>query len=93
MNSIYILFALFVLLQVADAYTTIMSIKSGAKEANPVMSAVFKITGVPMGLALIKLALIALVYKFLMFYPLIVIDLIYLAVVANNVKVMKSVKK
>jgi hypothetical protein len=90
-----ILFALFVLLQCADFYTTYASIKSGkAHEVNPFLVWLFNKIGMETGLGLIKLIVIGVGLYMIQFdfafYFYIVANLVYMAVVYSNYKVLKG---
>jgi len=88
-----ILLAIFIALQYGDFYTTYTVIKSGkGSEGNPVLSWLFGKIGYPFGLVLVKGIMIAgAVY--LTNLPEVLlggIDLVYVWVVYNNIKVMKA---
>jgi hypothetical protein len=90
-----LLFALFVLLQCVDFYTTYTIIKTGkGHEANPILAKIFDKIGYPAGLALIKGGAIAFAFYLVQFsnayYILGIADVIYIYVIFNNIKVMKG---
>ncbi len=59
---IYVLFVLFVVLQVVDAAATIWGIRNGLKEANPVMRFLIGKFGLYVGQAVIRLPIIAMAF-------------------------------
>jgi uncharacterized SAM-binding protein YcdF (DUF218 family) len=81
-----IAFLLFILLQVADSWTTITGMNSGATEANPIMDKLFKKIGVVQGLVLAKSITVILfglfLYETWIMWAFVVL---YTGVVANNV--------
>ena len=81
-----IAFLLFIMLQVADVWTTITGINSGATEANPIMDKLFKKIGVVQGLVLAKSITVILfglfLYETWIMWAFVVL---YTGVVANNV--------
>ena len=88
----YILFVVFVLLQLADIWTTHQCLYRGiGHEANPIMAFVFKYIGVLPGLILTKIVVIG-VFSLVISVPLIVlvVDLGYLFVVYNNYKILRD---
>ena len=87
-----ILFALFVLLQCGDFFTTYTIIKSGkGHEANPVLAWVFGKIGYVQGLCIIKGIAIVLGFILLQYsYALAILDILYVWVVYNNYKVLKG---
>ena len=81
-----IAFLLFILLQVADTWTTITGMNMGAVEANPIMDKLFKKIGVVQGLILAKSITVILfglfLYETWIMWAFVVL---YTGVVANNV--------
>jgi hypothetical protein len=81
-----IAFLLFIMLQVADVWTTITGMNSGASEANPIMDKLFKKIGVVQGLVLAKSITVVLfglfLYETWIMWAFVVL---YTGVVANNV--------
>ena len=81
-----IAFLLFIMLQVADVWTTITGMNSGATEANPIMDKLFKKIGVVQGLVLAKCITVILfglfLYETWIMWAFVVL---YAGVVANNV--------
>ena len=94
---IYLLFILLCFLNLADAYTTYMSITTGVgKEGNPVMAWLFDKIGIIPGLALSKILLLGCLWP-LQYHPAgpYVIGLvccIYIAIVLNNLSVIVKLK-
>jgi hypothetical protein len=87
-----LLFALFVLLQCGDFYTTYTIIKTGkGYEANPLLAKIFNKIGYPTGLAIVKGLAIAIGFILLQYwYALAILDILYVWVIFNNIKVMKG---
>ena len=79
---------LFIALQLADYLTTLRGLRAGGREANPVMAALFRKVKPELGLALVKLAIVAVVGALVLFdaiyMELFVAVAIYAAIVANN---------
>jgi hypothetical protein len=88
----YILFSIFIILQVLDFWTTYYVIKSGkGHEANPVMQWLFDKIGIIGCFALAKsLAIIAM--WFVKDVPILIglIDTIYIYVVYQNYRILKE---
>jgi hypothetical protein len=87
----YILFALFVILQFLDFWTTYNVIKSGkGHEGNPVMSWLFDKIGIIGGFALAK-SLVIIAMWFVKDIPILIglIDTIYIYVVYQNYCILK----
>ena len=96
-----IAFSIFVLLQVADVWTTsnVLEKKAGV-EANPIMANIMKLFGIKMGLTITKIALISFVvfltiytksYTHLLFALELVIPIgLYAHVFINNYAYMKK---
>jgi hypothetical protein len=87
-----LLFALFVLLQCVDFYTTYTIIKTGkGHEANPILAKIFDKIGYPAGLAIVKGMAIVVGFLLLQYwYALAILDILYVWVIFNNIKVMKG---
>ena len=87
-----LLFAFFALLQCGDFYTTYTIIKTGkGHEANPILAKIFDKIGYPTGLAIVKG--LAIVIGFLLlpyWYVLTGLNVLYIWVIYNNYKVLKS---
>jgi hypothetical protein len=85
-----ILFALFVLLQCIDLYTTYTIIKTGkGHEANPILAWVFDKIGYPTGLVVFKGLCIVIGFFLLPYwYALAILNALYLWVAYNNYKVL-----
>ena len=64
MTKTHLCLILFLLLQVADAYTTNYGIRNGLKEANPIMRFLIAKLGLYVGQAVIRLPIIAMVSYF-----------------------------
>ena len=87
-----LLFALFVLLQCGDFYTTYTIIKTGkGHEANPILAtlmAKFDMAGV---LAFFKVACILIAIMLTPYwYALAILDILYVWVIFNNLKVLRG---
>lgn len=95
----YILFVTFVLLQIADVWTTHYIISRGIGiEANPIMSFWIKKMGLVFGLLVPKVIVISLVVTFIPQgqYGYVAIGLLialYACVIGNNVKVLRKTNK
>jgi hypothetical protein len=87
-----LLFAIFALLQCVDFYTTYTIIKTGkGHEANPILAKIFDKIGYPAGLAIVKGLAIAVGFVLLQYwYALAILDILYVWVIFNNIKVMKG---
>jgi hypothetical protein len=87
-----LLFVLFALLQCVDFYTTYTIIKTGkGHEANPILAKIFDKIGYPAGLAIVKGLAIAIGFILLQYwYALAILDILYVWVIFNNIKVMKG---
>lgn len=97
---IYALYGLFVLLQIGDMASTVIALKNGGREANKFIAAMMQKIGVIPALGAVKVALIALVYLAIVVVPapwiyamLGAFNLLYIAVVFNNIKVVKTLSK
>lgn len=87
-----IAFAIFVVLQGLDAYTTIRILGAGGREMNPVMRWVFARLGVAAGLAAAKVLLVVVMFVLFPLIPVWVAWLIvlgYAAVVGWNATQMR----
>jgi uncharacterized SAM-binding protein YcdF (DUF218 family) len=81
-----IAFLLFIALQVADVWTTITGMNSGATEANPIMDKLFKKIGVVQGLVLAKSITVILFGLFLYeTWIMWAFVCLYIIIVGNNV--------
>jgi hypothetical protein len=84
--------AIFALLQVADVYTTMRILDKGGKELNPILNKLFaKYEPLPT-LASIKALAIGLMALADTFWLTVAFCVVYAAVVANNVRVLKGMK-
>jgi hypothetical protein len=86
------LFILFVMIQIADGWTTIQCIESGkGNEANPIVAWGIKKIGLKNALIIYKALAIAIGYL-LIDYPiaLVLLCLFYAYVVYNNYKILKG---
>ena len=89
---IWILFALFTILQVGDVITTVRALtQANANEANPILRAFMAAVGLIPALILTKIMLLAIVAGAVWFYPstwlwigLTVINVAYVSAVWNN---------
>jgi len=94
---IYILFALFVILQFLDFWTTYNVIKSGkGHEANPIMAWVFAKIGIIEGFAFIKTIMLIIVGYIVYTVPvnasifaLTIFNVLYAYVVYQNYRILK----
>ena len=87
-----ILFALFVLLQCMDFYTTYTIIKTGkGHEANPILATLMAKLDMAGVLAFFKLACILIGVALLQYwYALALLDSLYVWVIYNNLKVLRG---
>lgn len=96
-TTIYLLFGLLCILQVLDVYSTVMVIKNGGYEANPILKFLMNQFGVVPALVTVKVIFIFAVYLFLDYEYikelLIAINFVYALVVINNFKVLKRLTK
>lgn len=97
---IYALYGLFVLLQIGDMTSTVIALKNGGREANKVIASLMQKIGVIPALGAVKASLVVLVYLAIVVLPatwiyalLTASNLLYIAVVANNIKVVKTLSK
>ena len=89
---------IFILLQIADCFTTIYILKNGGREANPIMNWLFDKIGVWETLVVIKTGVVALLLVVTKLAPevsallaLVVCNVIYLGVVGwNSYQIYKS---
>ena len=90
MNTVFL--AVFVLLQIADVWTTHKALSMGKREANPFLAYLFtRFSPVPTMVVVKAVAVVALWYT--AFWPLTaVLCLLYLFVVDNNWRVIQSDK-
>lgn len=89
MTALLALFILFVVLQFADAATTLAVIKRGGKEKNPVMIYIMGKLGTNAALLATKAVAIGVIYAILPWMPLVVLGLLcawYTAIVAFNTR-------
>ncbi len=82
--------ALFLLLQVADAYATTYGIRNGLKEANPIMRWLIGRLGLYIGQAVIRLPIIAMVFYFALTggleeWAMILLVVPFAALLVNNI--------
>ena len=89
----YILFALFIILQIGDCWTTYQVLKlNKGTEANPVMAWLMSKLGVLQGLVIAKLVVIAL-FSFVVneLWPILLLfNIIYGYIVYSNYKILKG---
>ena len=85
------LLATFVLLQLADIYTTHRILKGGGVERNPLLCKLFDRFGVLPVLLVTKAVAVAAVIAALTDYPWVVggLDVFYAVVIANNLRILK----
>ena len=86
-----IAFLLFILLQVADSWTTLTALKMNGREMNPLLNYVFRMIGPVQGLILMK-SLSIIIIGLLVFDHWIVwvLNGIYTIVVLHNIKQIKG---
>ena len=87
--------ALLLALQIADILTTLRAIELGGREINPVMAWLMRRAGVPGALAVGKLFVLALAVGWLhdSLPALLVLDAVFAAIVANNVRVLRRMRR
>ena len=88
---------LFMLLQLADAYTTTYGIKNGLKEANPIMRFLIARLGLYVGQAAIRLPIIAMVCYFALTdgleeWAMIALVIFFAALLVNNIYWLRKAK-
>jgi hypothetical protein len=90
MNGVFL--AVFVLLQIADVWTTHKALSMGKREANPFLARLFEYFNPVKVMVLVKaVAVIALWYT--AYWPLTAaLCLLYLWVIDNNLKVIRGTK-
>ena len=90
MSELHVLFALFAALQVADAITTLVVLRHGGREANPLMRALMERTGVALALVTTKTLLLVAIWLWLMNFYLLTAGVVLYGVVvgwnASNAK-------
>lgn len=90
----YTWFALFVLVNVLDAVTTVKALSLGGREANPLMRLAMQMFGVVPAVALLKCAVFYAVFTHLgtiiLYMPLLV--MVYVGVVAWNLRQIARLK-
>jgi len=93
---IVVLFAVFVGLQVGDVLTTVRALDNGATEANKIVQWVMARIGVIPALIVVKVLAVGAMLAAVILAPelarfvLAALDLLYLAVVINNVRVIRG---
>lgn len=87
------LFLLLVVVNVADIVSTLIAIRLGASEGNPLLKPFVERLGVVPGLLALKIPLLVLTYFYAM-YPIVLgaLCLIFLGVVASNILVIRRIK-
>ena len=80
------LFIAFVILQLADIYTTKTILDDGGREVNPVMAKLFEKFGVLPSLVVSKIVVAVLVYLYVQQHEIVMslLVLFYLIVISNN---------
>jgi len=80
------LFIAFVILQLADIYTTKTILDDGGREINPLMAKAFEKFGVLPALVVSKIVVVGLVYVYVQSYEIVMslLVLFYLIVISNN---------
>ncbi len=89
------LFYIFTLLQVADVFTTHRVLKNGGVELNPLLARLFTKFGHMQTLVVAKTLLLVLIWNIYYDIPewvMVVLIALYVAVVVNNIRVIKSQK-
>ncbi len=97
---IYALYGLFVLLQIGDLTSTVIALRKGGAEANKLIAwLIWKIGAIP-ALGAVKVLIAGIAFVPVIFVPtpwvyalLALFDLLYVAVVVNNIKVVKTLSK
>ena len=91
---VYILLGVFILLQIADVWTTMAALKTGkAHEANPVMEWFMDKLGVVPSLLIIKAVVIGVVVYFVnVWIILAILNCLYAFVVYLNIKTLQKLK-
>ena len=90
------LFIVILILQVLDVGTTLIALRHGAVEANPVANSLIKRLGAKIALPLIKLAFIILLFWFLHSLPiwfLWAVIVVYVGVVIWNIRTIRIQKR
>lgn len=96
METSYVLFGTFVLLQVVDVVLTIKALKLGGREVNPLLRKAFEKYGVVESLVVVKAAMIGVVAAFLPMLPqwlMLLFVAVYLWVAQNNYGVVKKLSE
>jgi len=96
METSYVLFGTFALLQVVDALLTIKALKLGGGEVNPLLRKAFEKFGVVESLVVVKSAMVGIVAAFLPMLPnwlLLLFVAVYLWVAQNNYGVVEKLSK
>lgn len=92
----YIVYGIFVVINILDCVTTIRALKNGATEANPMMKKAMTIIGVIPALVIMKIIALGVVAAAYVFVPLVrdwmpiivvLLCVAYTAVVLNNYRI------
>jgi hypothetical protein len=91
---VYILLGVFILLQIADVWTTMVALKTGkAHEANPIMKWFMDKLGVVPSLLIIKAVVIGVVVYFVnVWIILAILNCLYAFAVYLNIKTLQKLK-
>ena len=96
MTLIFILFALYVVLQVADAAITAVAMKlPGAREANPILAKLFAKFGVVPTLVVVKVGVVLLLWAYLDVVPMwavAALNTLYIYAVIRNIKGIRMLR-
>src|SRR5690625_4578090 len=90
------LFIVILILQVLDVGTTLIALRHGAVEVNPIVNSMIKRLGAKVALLLIKLAFIILLFWFLHYLPiwsLWAVIAVYVGVVIWNIRTIRIQKR
>ena len=90
------LFIVILILQVLDVGTTLVALRHGAVEVNPIVNSMIKRLGAKVALLLIKLAFIILLFWFLHYLPiwsLWAVIAVYVGVVIWNIRTIRIQKR
>jgi Domain of unknown function (DUF5658) len=85
------LLILFTILQVADLATTVYGLSHGDVERNPLLATIFAKFGVLEPMVIAKAVAVFVAWEYVrMEAALIVVNLIYIGIIFNNVKTLRS---
>lgn len=94
---IWILFALFIVVQVLDIYTTVHVLLAGAREANPLMHWLMERIGMVPGLLVGKAIVVAIVLAAVLYAPsthltlaVAIVDCLYAGACLHNYRIARG---